>query len=88
MLERGRLAASGVALKEHLRFREADLNSWTASWDCDAAIANQSLHHIVNLEGLFSQVEVFLRPGGVFIISGRDRSKRPSTLARGSRNGS
>ena len=51
----------------------------------DAVIANQSLHHVVNLEGLFDQVKRSLRPGGQFLISdmiGRNGHQRwPEALA-------
>ena len=69
MLERGRVAAQSAGLSGHLQFSPADLNSWQASCQYDAIIANQSLHHVVNLEGLLDQVKQALRPGGRFLVS-------------------
>jgi SAM-dependent methyltransferase len=69
MLERGVAAARSAGVAEHLTFVEADLNSWTPAREYDAAIANQSLHHIVNLEGLFDNARRALVPGGMFLIS-------------------
>ncbi len=85
MLERGRLAAAAAGLSSHLNFIAADLNTWHAAHEYDAVIANQSLHHVVNLEGLFENVRRSLSPGGVFLISdmiGRNGHQRwPEALA-------
>jgi ubiquinone/menaquinone biosynthesis C-methylase UbiE len=67
MLERGRIAAGQAGVS--LNFIQADLNHWSAEAGYDAVIANQFLHHVVNLEGLFDQVKRSLRPGGQFLIS-------------------
>jgi SAM-dependent methyltransferase len=69
MLERGRIATEDAGLGTRLRFIQEDLNQWTADSGYDVVIANQSLHHVVNLEGLFDQVKGCLRPGGEFLIS-------------------
>jgi SAM-dependent methyltransferase len=69
MLERGRRAAESAGLSSHFNFVPTDLNRWIAGDEYDAVIANQSLHHIVNLEGVFQQVKRSLRPGGRFLIS-------------------
>jgi len=69
MLDRGRRAAEAAGLSCHLAFTETDLNSWTAARGYDAVMANQSLHHMVNLEGLFAEVKGSLLPDGRFIIS-------------------
>jgi SAM-dependent methyltransferase len=66
MLDRGRQASG---LSPNFNFITADLNTWTATAEYDAVIANQSLHHVVNLEGLFDQIKQSLRPGGQFLIS-------------------
>jgi SAM-dependent methyltransferase len=84
MLERGRLAAADAGLPQ-LNFIASDLNTWHTAHLYDAAIANQSLHHVVNLEGLFENVKRSLRPGGRFLISdmiGRNGHQRwPEALA-------
>ena len=69
MLERGRVAAEAAGLSTSLNFIPTDLNAWNAVGEYDAVIAIQSLHHVVNLEGLFDEVKRCLRPGGTFLIS-------------------
>jgi SAM-dependent methyltransferase len=84
MLERGRRAAESAGLPSRLNFIPADLNSWIADAEYDAVVANQSLHHVVNLEGLFDQLKQSLRPKGRFLISdmvGRNgRQRWPEAL--------
>lgn len=58
---------------------EADFNSWHPKCDYDAVLANQSLHHVLNLEGLFDEIGRALRPEGRFIVSdmiGRNGHRR------------
>jgi len=69
MLERGQRVAESAGLASRLNFIPADLNRWEATDEYDAIIANQSLHHILNLESLFAEVRRSLRPGGQFLIS-------------------
>ena len=69
MLARGHRAAQVAELDQHLTFVQADFNDWNANGTYDAIIANQSLHHVVNLEGLFSQIREGLSPTGLFAIS-------------------
>ena len=86
MLERGRAAAENAGVAENLVFTQTDLNSWTSGNQFDAAIANQSLHHVLNLEGLLGEVRKCLTSGGSFIISdmiGRNGHLRwPEALER------
>jgi SAM-dependent methyltransferase len=85
MLERGRLAAEQAGLSNRINFIASDLNSWQPDREYDAVVANQSLHHVVNLEALFDNVKRTLRPGGEFLISdmiGRNGHQRwPEALA-------
>ncbi len=79
MLERGRGAARRQGLSARLNFLAADLNAWKSAHSYDAIIASQSLHHVVNLEGLFDQVAQSLRPGAKLLISdmiGRNGHRR------------
>jgi SAM-dependent methyltransferase len=69
MLERGRAAAAKEGVEEQINFVNADFNQWTPVHEYDALIANQTLHHAMNLEGLFSQIKTCLKPNGSFIIS-------------------
>ena len=69
MLERGRTAADQAGLGGQLNFLEVDLNEWTAAHQYDAVIANQILHHVLDLEHLLAQIKVCLKPHGTFVIS-------------------
>ena len=69
MLERGRAAAASEGVEEHIQLVEADFNQWTPAYEYDAVLANQALHHVLNLEGLFGQVKSCLKRHGSFIIS-------------------
>ena len=69
MLERGRVAAEQAGLSAHLAFLEVDFNQWQARHEYHAVMANQALHHVVNLEGLFREVRGSLTAGGRFVIS-------------------
>ncbi len=85
MLQRGRAAAAHFGVSEYLVFTEGDANHWNPSEEYDAAIANQSLHHVTELEHLFEQVRRSLKPKGAFAISdmiGRNGHQRwPEALA-------
>ncbi len=69
MLERGQVAAMESGVGDQLSFVEADFNNWQPAGEYDAVLANQVLHHVVNLEGLFSQIRSALKPRGQLIIS-------------------
>ena len=69
MLERGRNAAVKARLSDHLMFIQTDLNQWEPTDEYDLAIANQTLHHILNLEHVIEQVKRSLGPSGRFVIS-------------------
>jgi len=85
MLQRGTEAAAEHGLAEHIRPLQADFNQWTATGEYDGVVANQALHHVMNLEGLFAEIKRSLRPDGCFIISdmiGRNGHLRwPEALA-------
>jgi SAM-dependent methyltransferase len=69
MRARGTAAAIKAGVADHLNFIEGDLNYWTPAQSCDAILANQSLHHIVNLEGLLDASKQALGRDGIFLIS-------------------
>jgi SAM-dependent methyltransferase len=69
MLERGRVSAAEREVTAHLGFVQADFNQWAPEHEYDSAIANQALHHVLNLEGLFAQIKSSLRPHGTLILS-------------------
>lgn len=60
-------------LAEHISFFQSDLNSW-AKADISgphyiAVIANQVLHHVVELEALFAKIAAAMGPDGVFLAA-------------------
>lgn len=69
MLERGRKLAGERGLEDHLKYVQADFNNWHPEGRYDAILANQCLHHVQNLEGLFDAVESALTANGLFITS-------------------
>jgi SAM-dependent methyltransferase len=69
MLERGRVAAEEHGVADNIHLTQGDFNDWRPGHDYDAVIANQSLHHVTNLEGLFDAIRQSLKPSGVFIAS-------------------
>jgi SAM-dependent methyltransferase len=79
MLERGRSAAVTEGVADQLHFVQEDCNQWNPAHEYDAVIANQALHHVLNLEHLFAQIKSCLKPYGSFIISdiiGRNGNQR------------
>ena len=68
-LERGRKLADQRGVAAHIAPLQADFNDWRPSARYDAILANQSLHHVVELEKLFEAVAGALAPHGRFIVS-------------------
>jgi SAM-dependent methyltransferase len=69
MLERGRAMAAEAGVAAQIITAQGDFNDWRPQHRYDAVLANQSLHHVVNLEGLFGAIENALTPQGRFITS-------------------
>jgi SAM-dependent methyltransferase len=69
MLERGRVAARAAGLEGCVIPVVGDFNRWQPDGPYDAVIANQSLHHVMELEHLFDAVERALGEHGKFVIS-------------------
>lgn len=70
MLERGHALAVDGGVESHIRTLEVDLNEWSASaGEYAVFLANQSLHHILDLERLFSIIDSALPDNGRFITS-------------------
>ena len=69
MLERGRHMADQHGVGDHIVPTRGDFNEWRPRGHYDAIVANQSLHHVVNLEGLFAAVEAALTSNGRFVTS-------------------
>lgn len=85
MLDRGKALAAEKGVAEHLQVQQGDFNEWNPTAKYDAVIANQSLHHVMNLENLFERIQQSLQPDGLFITSdmiGRNGHMRwPEALA-------
>ncbi len=86
MLQRARQLAREKGVDAHVRVTRADFNHWQPEPEhYDIVMANQSLHHVLNLEGLFAAIERGLKVDGSFITSdmiGRNGHQRwPEALA-------
>jgi SAM-dependent methyltransferase len=69
MLKRGSASAFSKGLLKNFHFTLADANSWRPSHTYDIAMANMSLHHIVELEKLFDNIKSSLKiKTGRFIV--------------------
>ena len=51
-----------------------DFNQWRPHGKFDAIMANQSLHHVVELEDLFQSIEKSLQPDGRFVAADMSRT--------------
>lgn len=69
MLARGVDMAAREGVAEHIVPVNADFNEWRATREYSAVMANQSLHHVVNLEGLFDEIKCGLSTGGYLVVS-------------------
>lgn len=69
MLQRGKEMAVREGVADHIAPIEGDFNKWRGAKQYNAVMANQSLHHVVNLEGLFDEVKRTLKPNGYFVTS-------------------
>ena len=80
---RGAAALAREGEYPHTHYFVADLNQFAlapARWDI--AFATMSLHHVSNLEDLFSEVARALKPGGLFVV---DEYVGPSRFQFGER---
>lgn len=69
-LEIARAEAQKEGLADRTHYEIRDLNTDTLPHgEFDAAISFGCLHHIQNLEGLYSEVAASLRPGGILYIN-------------------
>ncbi|WP_019498101.1 class I SAM-dependent methyltransferase [Pseudanabaena sp. PCC 6802] len=67
MLERAKQLILEYHLLSQFDFIETDINSWEVNEKYQIIIANQSLHHFVNLEILFDKIYVALDDLGFFL---------------------
>jgi len=69
MLDRGRTEADRRGVRQHLRFTRCDFNRWNPRRSYDIVIANQALHHVLELEHLIGAIKQNLGPGGQFLTA-------------------
>lgn len=69
MLARGKAAVEEQGLANHFSFEVADFNRWQTNQRFDVVIANQCLHHVVELESVLDRIAGMLGPGGRFVVS-------------------
>jgi SAM-dependent methyltransferase len=69
MLDRGFEDAKRRNLLSYVTFSKGDFNEWHPHECFDIIIAHQSLHHVLNLEGLFTSIENGLKDDGIFLTS-------------------
>lgn len=85
MLERGRVLACDAGLEGRVVPTPGDFNRWSPDGLYDGVMANQSLHHVLELESLFDAVAAALKPEASFVVSdmiGRNGHLRwPEALA-------
>jgi SAM-dependent methyltransferase len=67
MLGRGSDAAGAQGLAGHFRFTCSDITRFGLQGQVQVVIANQSLHHMVELEQLFVMISASLHPQGYFL---------------------
>ena len=86
MLARGRELARQEGVSQHVLPTEGDFNRWTPDKPYSAVMANQSLHHVLELEHLFDAIATAIRTrNGALITSdmiGRNGHQRwPEALS-------
>jgi SAM-dependent methyltransferase len=85
MLERGRELIRGAGLEGLVVTVQGDFNHWRPDGRYDGIMANQSLHHVLELESLLDAVHGALAPEALFAISdmiGRNGHQRwPEALS-------
>jgi len=68
MIDRGRAHARDMGIEDHFIFEVKEIENWKPDTRYRICMANQSLHHIVGLEDLFSTVKRVIDPDGVFLV--------------------
>lgn len=69
MLQRGARDAALNGLSAQIRAKCVDLNRWKPSERYSVVIANQSLHHIAELEKVFANIKEAMEDNGLFLTS-------------------
>jgi hypothetical protein len=69
MLQRGQELATAEGVTRHIRPLATDFNEWRPRSLYAGVMANQSLHHVVELEWLFDRIKAALAPNAKFVVS-------------------
>jgi SAM-dependent methyltransferase len=69
LLQQGSELAQRKGVAEHIVMVCSDFNSWSPTTTYDGVLANSSLHHVLNLEGLLGAIKASLEPTGYFVTS-------------------
>lgn len=68
-LARGKQFGADAGVSDRMSFMERDFNLGLPEGTFDVVIANQSLHHVSNLEQLYASIKRQLAPEGCFLVS-------------------
>jgi SAM-dependent methyltransferase len=71
LVERANETIRNANVSDFVHFIETDINTWSPNVDesVDIFIANQFLHHVEELEVLFEQIDLGLKPNGIFMTT-------------------
>ncbi len=69
MLSQGKAGATAADIASRMAFRAADAKTLSCNERFDVVLANQCLHHIVELETLFDTIASLISDGGFFLTS-------------------
>lgn len=69
MLARGKTLAQTLGVADHIVPLVSDFNHWQPAGTYDLVLANQCLHHVLELEHLFAAIKRCLNPEGYFLTS-------------------
>ena len=69
MLLQGKAGATAADIAKRIEFRAADVKTLSCDERFDVVLANQCLHHIVELETLFDTIASLISDGGFFLTS-------------------
>lgn len=67
MLDRGKLYAAELQVSDYIETACADFNRWQPTQQYDLVLANQCLHHVMELENLFETIRGCLNPEGYLL---------------------
>ena len=85
MLQRGEQLAKQLQVEKNIKTSIGDFNNWQPARRYDIVLANQCLHHVAELEDLFSKIKAALADDGRVLVSdmiGRNGHQRwPEALS-------